>query len=95
MTDAAAGFDAPLALTAHHDLNDWSGNGVHHELEESGKLEAVAGHRAVLEVADHRGEQVIVAGVEVVEDRLRHLAGLLEAIEKSGQWPSFWWSSWV
>src|SRR5258706_7574586 len=48
----------------------------------------LAGHRAVLEVADHRGEQVIVAGVEVVEDRLLDLAGLLEAIEKSGQWPS-------
>src|SRR5258706_11165944 len=47
----------------------------------------LAGHRAVLEVADHRGHQVIVAGVKVVENRLRHLAGPLETIEKSGQWP--------
>ena len=39
----------------------------------------LARHRAVLEVADHRREQLVVARVQVVEDRLGQLVGLVEA----------------
>ena len=43
------------------------------------------GTRAVLEVADHGGEELVVAGVEVVEDRLGELVLRVEAVEEARQ----------
>ena len=45
------------------------------------------GTRPVLEVADHRGHQLVVGGVQVVEDRLRELVGLVEAVEEARERP--------
>src|SRR5439155_1267976 len=39
----------------------------------------LAGHRAVLEIADHRGEQLVVARIDVVEDGFGELAAVVES----------------
>src|SRR5690606_20067091 len=44
-------------------------------------------NRAVLEVADNRGEELVVARVQVVEDRLREAAGRVEPIEEPCERP--------
>ena len=47
----------------------------------------LAGHRAVLKISDHRGEDIIVGRIDVVEDRPRQLVGVVERAQVGGQRP--------
>ena len=47
----------------------------------------LAGRRAVLEIADHRGHHFVVGRVEIVEDRLGQPAVAVQAVEEPGHRP--------